>query len=334
MALIFAKNSGLNDDMWKVTDANIRSWLLDFDTEKNKYDDTLNAVYNVAKSDQFGEKLGSVTEFGDFEIVPEGGKAVKDDIQEGYSKLIIHDQMLKGFEITAEMLEDNKVEDMKIKAEGFMRAYKRSRLAEASALLTGATASTVNWGGKKLDATCADGQPLFSTSHTTIKGGYTQSNVFTNAFGTSDDMLFRLCNIGRNFKNASGQPMGYDYDTIIIPSDAPALERLILKIIGSDQQVGNGNNDINVSKGKFKLVVDPLWSKGNAATDPYIIMSSQANKELRGNMFYDRTPLTVKDWVDNDTYNLKFSGRYRAGAGFNAWEHAILGGAAQGTTLS
>jgi hypothetical protein len=146
-------------------------------------------------------------------------------------------------------------------------------------------------------------------------------------------MLYRLANIGKNFKNQSGQPMGYTFDTIMIPSNAPALERLINKIIGSDQQVGSNYNDVNVSKGKWKLVVNPLW---NVTTEkiPYIIMSSQANKELRGNMFYNRTPLTVRDWIDNDNYNLNFSGRYRVGVGFNAWNHIIYGGAAAGTTLS
>ena len=63
-------------------------------------------------------------------------------------------------------------------------------------------------------------------------------------------------------------------------------------------------------------------------------MSSQANKELRGNMVYDRTPLTVRDWVDNDNYNLNFSGRYRVGMGFNAWQHIILSGAQSGSSLS
>lgn len=333
MAIIFSKNSGINDDMWKDTDVAVRSWMVDTDNEKNQYKDTLNAIYNVEKSDRFGEKFGSMTEFDNFEIVPEGGKSVLDDVQEGNTKLITHTQKLKGFIITAEMLEDNNVSDMKRKAANFVRAYQRSLLQEATDVLTGATATSVVSLGKSHDTTAADGKALFATNHTTIKGGYTQSNVFTNAFGTNDAMLFRLANIGKNFKNDSGHPMGFEYDTIIIPSDVPELERLIKKIIASDQQVGNDYNDVNVSKGKWKLIVNPLWSKGGAATDPYIIMSSQANKELAGNMFFDRVPLTVKEHVDEETFNLCFNGRYRSGVGFNAWQHIIMGGAAQGTTL-
>jgi hypothetical protein len=334
MAIIFSENSGINDVLFKDVDLRIKSWLLDYDTEKNNYDETLNAMYNVGKSSQFGEKLGSVTEFGDFEIVPEGGNAIQDDIQAGFDKLIIHEQALKKFTVTANMVEDKKIEDMKMKAEGFMRSYKRSRLALGTALLTGATQTSVTWGGKAFDTTSNDGVALFSTAHPGKKAGVAnQTNLFQDAFGSDDSVLYALANHGKNLMNQSGMPMGYEFDTIILPSDAPALERLVRKIIASDHQVGNDYNDVNVSKGKWKLVVDPLWTTAGVSKKPYIITSSQANKELRGAMFYDRTPLTVRDWVDNDNYNLNFSGRFRAGAGFNDWRFAIMGGAASGSSI-
>ena len=332
--IIFAKNSGLNDEAYKVQDAVIKSWMADYDSEKNDYDAYVNAVFNVEKSDQFGEKIGSFTEFGDFEAVPEGGNAIQDDIQMGPSKLIVHKQFFKKFTVTAEMIEDKKISDMKTGAEGFVRSFKRSRAAEASALLTGANNTSVTWGRAMHDTKCIDGKALFATDHATIKGGYTQSNVFTNAIGTNDQMLYRLANIGKNFKNSSGQPMGFEFDTIILPSDAWAEIRLVEKILGTTLEVGTANNDINVSKSKFKLIVDPLWTKGVAATTPYLLMSSRANKELRGNMLFDRVPLTVESEKDKNTANLSYYGRYRVGIGFAAWEHIILGGAPAGTTLS
>lgn len=332
--IIFAKNSGLNDEAYKVKDAIIKEWMKDYDTEQNDYDAYVNGVFNVEKSNQFGEKLGSVTEFDDFEAVPEGGNAIQDDVQVGNTKLITHTQFMKKFTVTSEMIEDNKISDMKTGAEGFVRAYKRSRAGEASAILTGATATAVTWGRATHDTTCRDGKALFATDHASIKGGLTQSNVYTNALGTNDQMLFRLATIGKNFKNQSGKPMGYEFDTIILPSDAWAEIRLVKKIIASTQEVGTNNNDVNVSKGLFKLIIDPLWTSAGLAKTPYILMSSRANKELRGNMFYDRVPLTVESDKDRNTWNLNYYGRYRVGAGFNAWEHIILGGASAGTTLS
>ena len=63
-------------------------------------------------------------------------------------------------------------------------------------------------------------------------------------------------------------------------------------------------------------------------------MSSQANKELMGSVFYDRVPLDVVNYVDNETRNLCWNGYCRFSAGFRNWRHVILGGAKMGTTLT
>lgn len=333
MAIIFAKNSGINDELWKVNDQIVRAVLQDTDNEKNNDDELVKALFNVSKSDKFGEKMSSMTEMGNFEIVEEGDPGIQDEIQQGFSKLIVHKQFIKTFTCTAEMNEDNNIDDMKIAAANFVRAYKRTRAQFASDALTTEGASFV-FGGKTLDKTTGDGKGLFATNHDAKKAGIaTQSNVFTNAFGSDTTMLNRLANIGRNFKNQSGNVMGYTFDTIIIPSDVPDLEDTIRKIIASDLTVGSNFNDVNTQKGKWKLVVNHRWQT-NGESKPYIITSSEANRELQGAKFYDRIPLTMKDWVDYKTFNLEWSGRARMSAGFNNWAWAILGGAKVGTTLS
>ena len=160
-----------------------------------------------------------------------------------------------------------------------------------------------------------------------------QSNVFTNAFGNDATMLGRLANIGRNFKNDSGIVQGYTFDTIIIPGNCYALEDLIKRIIRSDLIVGSSNNDANTQKGLWNLIVLPTWQAAEGK-NPYIIMSSAANKELRGTVLFDRTKLDVRNWVDNSTRNLIWNGRARMSCGFNNWRHVIMGGADAGTTLS
>ena len=75
-----------------------------------------------------------------------------------------------------------------------------------------------------------------------------------------------------------------------------------------------------------------MWQVTSGA--PYILMSSQANKELRGSMFHDRVPPDIANQVDIHTRNLEWNGYGRMSAGFNDWRHVILGGASAGTTLS
>lgn len=333
MAVTVSKTAGLNDDLWNEWSDQIIAVIQDTDTEKNDADAFVDAVFNVKDSKKFGEKAASLTEFADFEIVAEGGNAVLDDVQEGAAKLIEHKAFMKKFVLTAEMAEDSAVDLMKAKATNFVKSYKRSRAQYASNALT-SQAKTFSFGTTSgLDSTTGDGEALFSTVHKITKTNTTQSNVFTNAFGSDATMLNRLANIGRNMQNESGIPMGYTFDTIIIPSNCYALEDTIKKIIRTDLMVGSQLNDINTQKGLWKLVVDPFWQV-TGSEQPYILMSSEANKDMLGNLFFDRIPLTIKDHVDIDTHNYEWSGRARFSAGFGNYRHVIMGGATTGTTLS
>ena len=332
MAVTFSKHGGLNDEAWKVIDTELSMVIQDTDTEKNKDDELVKSLFNVKSSKKFGEKQGSMTEFGNFVEVSEGDNAIQDDIQMGFSKLIEHVQFLKGFTCTREAKDDGNIDMMKQAAANFVRAYKRSRAQFASDCLT-SEGATFLYGGKSYDKTTGDGKGLFATDHPGKRTGVgTQSNVFTDAFGTDATVLYKLANVGRNFKNQSGNVMGYTFDTIVIPGNAPALEDTVKKIIHSHQVVGSNYNDINTQEGIWKLIVDHRWTAA-AGTAPYIIMSSEANKELNAGVFYDRVALDIANEVDINSRNLKWSGYARWSAGFYDWRAFILGGAQSGSSL-
>lgn len=328
MAIIFSKNSGLNDDFWKPVGQVLTAVMNDVDNEKGRYDEFVKAVYNEKKSTKYAEKTAGLTSIGNMVPTKEGDKIALDSIQEAEPKLIIHDTFTNGFSCTQEMKEDGEVEVMKVAAQNLVRSYKRSRAQMASDALTSA-ASSYTFGGKTYDSTTGDGVALFSTNHA---GG--QSNVFQDAFGSDSVVLNKLANIGRNFKNASGNIQGYTFDTIIIPSNAPVLEDTVKKIIRSEQVVGSNYNDVNTQKGLWNLVIDPCWQKDPSVTkDPFILMSSEANKELLAAMFYDRIVLDVRNWIDEGTRNLNWTGRARFMPGFRDFRAFILGGAQSGSSL-
>ena len=332
MAVIISKSAGLNDDLWNEWAPLIRTFIMDADKDKNKYDDLLKDMFNVNKSKKFAEKNTGLTEFGDFQITGEGGNAVLDDLQETFPKMVEHEELMKMLKITKTMTEDSQVDMIKQKTKNFVKSYKRSRAQFATNLLC-TEGTTASFGGKEdLDRTTGDGKALFATDHPGMKTGVAaQSNVFTNAF--SLDVLIKLGVVMRNFRNDSGNKMGYTANKIIIPGDCPELEETIKRIIRSELVVGSANNDVNTQKGLWKLVVNPLWNH-TAGTNPYIIMSDEANEELMGNMFFDRTDLQMKEQVDINTHNLQYSGRFRMGSGFFNWRHVIMGGASEGTTLT
>lgn len=333
MGVIISKNGGLNDDFWKVDAQVLQTVIEDVDKEKNQYDDFVKSIYNEKTSKKYAEKIGSMTSLANYGIIEEGATMPLDDLQAGDSKLIVHNAFGKQVVCTREMKDDGDVDMMKAITANLVKSYKRTRAQFASDALTTEAAQFI-FGGKSIDKTTGDGKALFATDHPGKKSGVAaQSNVFTNAFGTDTVMLNKLANIGRNFKNQSGITMGYNFDTIVIPSNTPDLEETIKRIIRSELVVGSANNDVNTQRGLWKLVIDPMWQVEGTAR-PYILMSSEANKEMLGSILYDRVPLDVESWVDHDTRNLCWNGYARMSAGFNDWRHVIMGGASEGTTLS
>ena len=154
--------------------------------------------------------------------------------------------------------------------------------------------------------------------------GKTQSNYFWGAIDTADDFeenLNVLSNRLRNFRDERGEVLGYVADTLILPGNRPKLEAIAKKVCGSERTTGSGNNDINVQYGNWNLVVLPDWQP---ADDRLMVMSSEANKNLSGNMFFNRVPLTVSNWVDHHTGNYMWAGRCRFGVGFGSWKHILL----------
>lgn len=333
MGVLFSKLSGKNDSLYKAVEGILTEVINDVDTGKSKDDEVLGALFQVKKSKKFGERTGGMTEFGNFAMVDEGGVAEADELQEGFAKLITHFAFNKSFTVTREMIDDGRLDDAKIVAANYMKAYKRSKLEFATKCLV-TEGATFLYGARSLDKTTGDGKGLFATDHPGKKGGVAaQSNVFTNALGTDITMLNRLAVAGRNFKNESGIINGYTFDTIVIPGNCPALEETLNRIIGTSLVVGSANNDINTQKGKWRLVVNHRWEAA-AGTSPYILMSSEANEALQGSVFYNRVALDIMNEVDRKTRNLDWSGYCRFSAGFFNWRHIIMGGATTGVTLT
>lgn len=141
------------------------------------------------------------------------------------------------------------------------------------------------------------------------KSATTQSNVFTNAFGTDDNMLNRLA-VLQKLQERFRHLTGLTFDTIIIPSNCYALEKTIKSIMASNQIVGSANNDVNIQKGKWNLIVDHMW-EARSGSEPYILMASEAQKKYGALRWITREELDVRNWIDENTRNLEWSGRCR-----------------------
>ncbi len=297
------------------------------------------SLFNIEKSNRFGETIVGESEFDIFRAAAEGTGAELDSSVESYKKFIEHIQFMKEFTISAEMMEDAQygiASDAKRRAENFTRAYYKTINKICEQALSSATSATTYFSGAEIDLTAHDGRPLFNSAHTyggdTLPRG-TQSNYFwgdifsTGASGSRapsltafEEALSELSVKLRNMKDETGEPLGYNADTIILPGNRPIAETIAKKVVGTYAGLG-AHSDINLHYGNYKIVILPNWTPSK---DCLMVMSSEANKTLGGNMFFNRVPLTVTNWVDNHTGNYIWNGRCRFGVGFGSYKHILL----------
>ena len=295
-------------------------------------------LFNVEKSNRFGETIITGTDFDIFKAAGEGEGAELDNIYDSGRKFIEHIQFMKEFIITAEMIEDAEngvASEAKRRAENFSRAYHKTINKLCTEVLASGTQSSTTFANAAIDLTTADGKPLFSSNHTygISSMAKSQSNnfwgdIFSSGTGSArkasteafEEALTELSFKLRNMKDENGEPLGYTADTIILPGNRPIAEMIAKKVCGTYGTLGSANNDINLNYGNWNIIVLPTWQSN---TDTCLIMSSEANKNLSGNMFFNRVPLTVNNWVDHHTGNYIWCGRCRFGIGFGSYKHII-----------
>jgi hypothetical protein len=293
-------------------------------------------LFNVEKSSHYGESIVGYDDFGIFTHVEEGQNAESDTVGEYYHKFIEHIQFMKEFIVSAQMIEDSACGlaiDIKRRAASFTRAYYKTINKLCEYALIGGTSTLTAFGNTYINTTAPDDLPLFANDHTVgdedTQSNYYAGNLVKTGSGASRqysaetfaESLAKLSIIYRNMKDERGEPLGYTADTIIIPANRPELESIVRRACGSYGAIGTSNNDINLHYGAWNLVILPSWQTNS---DSIMIMSSEANKNLNGNMFFNRVPLTITNWVDNHSGNYVWNGRCRFGVGFGSYKHIML----------
>ena len=299
MSIIYSQSSGLHDAAIGKLETPIKMIIENESDHQKKRGGICDWLFNVERSARFGETIVGQNEFDVFSATEEGAGAEGDGV----------------------------AADARRRAENFSRAYYKTMHKICEYALANATAKTGSFAKASLDLSSPDGLPLFSSAHKyglDGKGG-TQSNYFFGDILSSTEAFERglalLASKIRNMKDENGDVLGYTADTIILPGNRPAAETIVKKVCGSEGALGNGYNDINIHYGNWNIVVMPDWQ---TTDDRVMIMSSEANKNLGGNMFYNRVPLTVSNWVDHHTGNYLWCGRCRFGIGFGSYKHILL----------
>lgn len=331
--IVFSKSSGVNDSIYGKSDAPIRAFL---EERVRAYEEgsLVNKLFKMIDSSNFGEKFGSMTSLAHgFQPVGEGGAYPFDEKQEGYSKFLENITWKDQFAITEEMIEDNKILDIKrTGAQGFIDQYNLTREKYAAQFLVGAVKGTSTvFRGLKMDCTSNDGVSLFSTAHPSIIDGSTQSNKYAGAFSAT--VLGKIETKMQNIKDDNGEVLTIAPDTIVIPNDY-TLKQAVFEAIGSDKDPATANNGFNYMLGRWTVIINPYLNDLIGETDkPFFLYDKKYNDAYDGLIFMDRIPLTMRSWIDENTGNNVWNGRARFVCGANDWREIAVGGVTGGTAL-
>ena len=332
MATILTSTAGINADVIAAIgkfDRPIRM-IIEEETnlcrKKNQFD---KLIYNVAKSDKFAEAYFVENELGYLKAVDEGSAGDELSSKEVAKQFIQHTEFKGDCKLSRTLIEDSNKNEISKRVRKLIRSYWATREAFAQAGLYNGESATMTFAQKSFDLKTADGLALFHNAHKWGTGTSTQSNNYHYKLASGSkvdsslvaELMSFLSVMGRQMKSESGEPMGYTYNRIYVPGNRFKLESAVRQVIGTPYAPGSDKNDINVTHGGWQLIVLPNWAAEN---DEFIIGSEEANENLGGSMFYDRTPFDVQRADQFNTNDeLILHGRARMSLVHNTYKHLL-----------
>ena len=331
MPIIFSEASGVNDSIFGKAQAPIRMFL-EKRGEAFEKESALKYLFHMGTSDNYGDMYTGMSSMDDFEAVGENGAYPSATMEEGYQKHLIYMTWKNSFNVSAEIMEDGKLMDLRKKPAAFITSFHRTREKFGAALYGAALNGdkTIVFHKGNFDTTCADKEPLFSTVHPEKFTENKQSNMFSDEFSVAaldaaESHMHTVC-------DDKGEVLDVSPDTIVIP-DLPTLKRKVLEVIGSDENPETAGNAYNHQYGRWNLIVWPYLNRYiTQGKEPWILIDSEFNELYDGAPWNDRIPLKVRSELKGNDSNA-WLGRARFKACFNDWRFACAGGLAGGTKL-
>ena len=255
-------------------------------------------IFNVMTSDKAYEKDLAAYGAGIWEENPGGEPLMKDEPGELATVQYTHGEFRKGISVTQTLIEDdlyNLITD---------RAKLLGRGAHAKVETDSSDIFNNSFSG---GATAPDGSQLISDSRALANSSSTADNKGTAAFdaGALEDGLEAMMEQvdDANIKiNARAR-------ILLVP---PALYFPAKRVVGSTNQAGTANNDINAIADEGLMVIG--WSYLTDSAAWFLIDPSVAKLK-----FYWRIALNFNETYDPNTESMLYRGRMRYAVGFSDW---------------
>lgn len=283
-----------SEDLWP----GILGW---FGDEYNDYEPLWEKIADTHQSDKAFEKFQGITNYGLAGVKDQGAGIPYRDKFQGFPREIINTSYGIGSTITYEMMRYDQYDKFKSIPQQLAKSVRKTEETVVFNLLNNgfSTATT--------PTLTADGKSLLNAAHLLVASGSTQKNTPSTAADLSQTSLEQMyIDVGR-FLDDQGLPIVITPKKLIVPTESMHLAR---KILGTEYEVGSGNNTINAvssTRMPLELVISPWLTD----TDAWFVKTDEAD----GLVFTDVDAVMLDRDNDFDTKNLKFSAMRLFGVG-------------------
>ena len=259
-------------------------------------------IADVHQSDKQFEKFQGLTNYGLAGVKDQGAGIPYRDKYQGFNREIINIAYGIGSTITYEMMRYEQYDKFKSIPTQLAKSVRKTEETVVFNLLNNgfSTATT--------PTLTADGVSLLNASHLLVAANnVTQRNTPATAADLSQTSLEQMYIDVSNFVDDQNLPIVVKPMKLIVPT---ASQHLARKILGTEYEVGTGNNTINpVSSARLPL--DLVVSPWLTDTDAWFVKTDEED----GLVFTDVDPVMLDRDNDFDTKNLKFSAMRLFGVG-------------------
>jgi len=231
----------------------------------------------------------------------------------GLERTYSHTAFADGFMIAREDADDELYSVIEKFPKALARAGRGKVETDAASVLNNAFSDGLT--AASTDVAIYDGLTLCANTHDLLDSASNGDNLTTGAL--SDTTLRTALQLGREQLDEAGQLCQMKFDTLIVP---PELQFTAEVLMNSDGLAGSPNNDINVMKGRLKVIVNDYLTSATAW-----FLQDSSRHEL--NFFWRQRPEFKRD-EDFDTFVAKYRGYMRYSYGVSDWR-GLIGSAGQ-----
>jgi hypothetical protein len=271
-----------------------------FGLEYKRYENEHEQIFDKETSDRAFEEEVMLSGFGNASIKAEGQGVTYDTAQETFTARYTHNTIALAFSITEEAIEDNLYDRL---ASRYTKALARS-MANTKQV----TAANVLNNGFSTSYPGGDGSALFSTTHATIAGSFSNT-LATQADLNETSLEQSLIDIAA-LTDERGLKIAAQGIKLIIPS---ALQFTADRLMASAGRVGTADNDINAIKNMGMISGGYTINHFLTDSDAYFIKTDVPN----GMKYFERSPIRTSMEGDFETGNVRYKARERYSFGWS-----------------